>query len=222
VIIPAFNEEKAIGQVIAAIPSGIVREIVVCNNNSTDNTALVARAAGAIVIDQKAKGYGHACLAGIRYISSKLHQPDIVVFIDGDFSDYPQEMQTLITPLQQGHDLVIGSRTIGKAIRGSMTFTQQFGNWLSTGLIRFLYGHRFTDLGPFRAIWWDKLLLLNMQDTTYGWTVEMQVKALKHHFACIEVPVSYRPRIGKSKISGTIKGSILAGHKIIWTILKCR
>jgi hypothetical protein len=146
--------------------------------------------------------------------------PDIVVFLDGDYSDFPHEMPVLLTPILEGKDMVVGSRVKGNHTPGSMTIPQVFGNWLSTLLIRLIYGFRFTDLGPFRAIRWHKLLQLDMQDKNYGWTVEMQVKALKHKLQCAEVPVSYRKRIGKSKISGTIKGSILAGYKILWTIFK--
>lgn len=223
VIIPAYNEEMSIGKVIGEIPKGLVRQIIVCNNNSTDNTALEARRAGAIVVNEAVRGYGMACLAGMKHIAghSSIGPPDIVVFIDGDYSDHPLEMSTLIQPLLDGHDLVIGSRTLGNATRGSLTGTQKFGNWLATRLIRFFYGFQYSDLGPFRAIRWNKLLSLDMQDTTYGWTVEMQVKALKHKLRCTEVPVSYRKRIGKSKISRTLKGSFLAGYKIILTIFKC-
>ena len=222
VIIPAYNESQAIGQVIRDIPSGLVREIIVCNNNSTDDTADRARKAGAIVVDQPKRGYGNACMAGMDYILIKpaSDQPDIVVFLDGDFSDYPREMQTLISPILDGKDMVIGSRVSGNPDPGSLTIPQRFGNWLATSLISLMYGFRFTDLGPFRAIRWQKLLLLGMKDKNYGWTVEMQVKALQHQLRCAEVPVSYRKRIGKSKVSGTVKGSVLAGHKILWTIFK--
>lgn len=222
VIIPAYNEEHAIGKVIREIPKNFVRDIIVCNNNSTDNTSQRAIEAGAKVVNQPDRGYGNACLSGIHYI--KTHQfrqpPDIIVFMDADYSDYPQEMPSLINPIAEGKDLVVGSRVLGQLVPGSMTTPQVFGNWLATRLIRLFYGFRFTDLGPFRAIRWNKLLELNMQDKTFGWTVEMQVKALRHNLSCIEVPVSYRKRIGVSKISGTMKGTILAGHKILWTIFK--
>lgn len=222
VIIPARNEEAAIGRVIRDIPRAIVREVIVCNNNSTDKTSEQALNAGATVIHQPHNGYGNACLFAIEHIRQKPSSahPDIVVFLDGDYSDYPGEMPSLIDPILSGKDLVIGSRVRGVRYSGSMTTPQLFGNWLATNLIRFFYGHRFTDLGPFRAIRWKKLLDLDMQDRDYGWTVEMQVKALKHKLDCTEVPVSYRKRLGKSKISGTIKGSVRAGHKIIWTIFK--
>ena len=222
VIIPAYNESLAIGKVIRDIPAGMVRDIIVCNNNSNDDTAEQARRAGAIVVDQPKRGYGNACRAGMDYILTReaAYQPDIVVFLDGDYSDYPQEMQALITPILEGKDMVIGSRVSGNPDPGSLTIPQRFGNWLATTLIRMMYGFRFTDLGPFRAIRWQKLLSLGMEDKNYGWTVEMQVKALQQQLRCAEVPVSYRNRIGKSKVSGTVKGSVLAGHKILWTIFK--
>ncbi len=222
VIIPAYNESASIGKVIGDIPRELVRDIIVCNNNSTDATASVAAASGAIVVDQPLRGYGNACLAGMAYIKERPvdMQPDIIVFIDGDYSDYPQEMKALLSPIREGKDMVIGSRVKGNPDRGSLTIPQRFGNWLATRLIHMRYGFRFSDLGPFRAIRWQKLLSLDMQDKNYGWTVEMQVKALQHHLACAEVPVSYRKRIGTSKVSGTVKGSILAGYKILWTIFK--
>ena len=222
VIIPAYNEEKSIGKVIGDIPRGLVRDIIVCNNNSSDNTSLYALGAGAKVIRQDKKGYGMACLAGINYIYSQPmdDHPDIIVFMDADYSDFPQEMPTLIEPINAGKDLVIGSRVLGHSTPGSLTMPQRFGNWLATTLIWLFYGFQFTDLGPFRAIRWTKLLELDMQDKNFGWTVEMQIKALKHKLKCVEVPVSYRKRIGVSKISGTMKGSIRAGYKILWTIFK--
>lgn len=222
VIIPAYNESASIGKVIGDIPRELVRDIIVCNNNSTDATASVAAGAGAIVVDQLLRGYGNACLAGMAYIKARpvAMQPDIIVFIDGDYSDYPQEMKALLSPIIDGKDMVIGSRVKGNPDRGALTIPQRFGNWLATRLIHLMYGFRFSDLGPFRAIRWQKLLSLDMQDKNYGWTVEMQVKALQHHLACAEVPVSYRKRIGTSKVSGTVKGSILAGYKILWTIFK--
>jgi len=222
VIIPAYNEGTSIGKVIMDIPRPLVRDIIVCNNNSTDDTAAVASRSGAIVVDQPVRGYGSACLAGMAYIRHRAieTQPDVVVFLDGDYSDHPQEMQSLINPILEGKDLVIGSRVSGNADPGSLAPVQRFGNWLATNLINIMYGFRFTDLGPFRAIRWQKLLALDMKDTNYGWTVEMQVKAIQQHLSCAEVPVSYRKRIGQSKVSGTIKGSILAGHKILWTIFK--
>ncbi|MGA0233239.1 MAG: glycosyltransferase family 2 protein [Saprospiraceae bacterium] len=221
VIIPAYNEEKSIGSVINDIPSDLVREVIVCNNNSTDNTRDVAIEYGAFVLDENRKGYGSACLKGMDYIAQKDIKPDIVVFLDGDYSDHPDEMPALIQPiLEQDMDMVIGSRALGTLERGAMQPQQIFGNWLATNLIRLLYGYEFTDLGPFRAIKYESLLSLEMADPDFGWTVEMQVKAAKQKMKCTEVPVKYRRRIGVSKVSGTLKGTVLAGHKILWTIFK--
>ncbi len=223
VIIPAFNEEAAISKVIKEIPKELVHEIVVVNNRSTDNTANNARDAGATVFTEDRPGYGYACLKGIQYAKGKVSdaQPDIIVFLDGDHSDYPQEMETLVKPIiEEGYDMVIGSRALGNRQKGSMLPQQIFGNWLATKLLNLLYSIRFTDLGPFRAIKFDKLLSLNMQDKTFGWTVEMQLKAAKNGFKCCEVPVNYRKRIGISKVTGTIKGTFMAGVKILWTIFR--
>lgn len=221
IIIPAFNEENGIGEVIREIPRELVTEIVVVNNASTDDTEKIARTEGATVLREPTPGYGRACLKGIDYLKQADLHPDIVVFLDADHSDYPEEMRELIRPIEEGTaDLVIGSRALGKKELGSMTPQQVFGNWLATRLLRILYGVRFTDLGPFRAIRFDKLLELDMQDKTYGWTVEMQLKAAKMGFRCMEVPVRYRRRIGFSKISGTVKGTVMAGYKIITTIFK--
>jgi len=221
VIIPAFNEEKSVGRVVRTIPAGLVQEIVVVNNNSSDQTADEAVRAGATVLDERIQGYGRACLRGIVYAQQRQPRPDIVVFLDADYSDFPEEMTTLLTPILNGTaDLVIGSRVLGDRQRGSMTPQQVFGNWLATTLLRLLYTVRYTDLGPFRAIRFDTLLALGMQDKTYGWTVEMQVKAAKQGFRATEVPVSYRTRIGHSKISGTLKGTVLAGYKILATIFR--
>lgn len=223
VIIPAYNEEQSIALVLQDIPRDIVREVIVCNNASTDQTAAVAKAAGATVLDQPRKGYGSACLKGISYLSQKQasDQPDIVVFLDGDYSDHPEQMPEVIAPiLNEGCDLVIGSRALGNMERGAMMPQQVFGNWLATTLIRLFYRYEFTDLGPFRAIKFEQLLHLKMEDPDFGWTVEMQVKAAKEKLKCKEVPVRYRRRVGVSKVSGTIRGSILAGHKILWTIFK--
>jgi len=224
VIIPVFNEEKSIGLVLADIPKDWVQEVIVCNNGSSDNTAEVALAAGATVVYQPNKGYGNACLKGMEYIQQKptAEQPDILVFLDGDYSDYPEELPLLIEPIvAQGIDLVIGSRlSSGKAEKGSLTPQQVFGNWLATFLIRHLYTYHFTDLGPFRAIRWSSLLQLKMVDRNYGWTVEMQIKAAKQKLRCTEIGVRYRKRVGVSKVSGTVKGTILAGYKILYTIFK--
>ena len=221
VIIPAYNEEKSIGKVIDAIPKNLVQTIIVVNNNSTDETVNVANSAGAIVLTENRKGYGWACLKGMDYLKNQ--SPDIVVFLDGDFSDYPEEIAQLIRPiLEQNMDMVIGSRVLGKREKGSLLPQQRFGNWLATKLIRLFYGAKFTDLGPFRAIRHDKLIALNMADKTYGWTIEMQIKAAKKKYHFCEVPVSYRKRIGVSKVSGTIKGTLLAGIKIIFAVFKYR
>jgi glycosyltransferase involved in cell wall biosynthesis len=219
VIIPAFNEAKSIDKVIREIPQDLVNEVVVVNNNSSDATSKVARSAGATVLDETRQGYGFACLKGIDY--AKIQKPDIIVFLDADYSDYPEEMRLLIKPIiEQNYDMVIGSRALGERQAGSMTIPQIFGNWLATNLLRLFYGVRYSDLGPFRAIKFEHLLALNMQDTTYGWTVEMQLKAAKMKMKTTEIAVNYRVRVGKSKISGTIKGTILAGYKIITTIFK--
>ncbi len=222
VIIPAYNEENSIARVVNDIPKGLVYEVIVVNNNSNDATDAKARNAGATVLHEERPGYGFACLKGIEYIKKLQPEPDIVVFIDADYSDHPEEMPLLILPIINGMDMVIGSRALGKRENGSMTFPQVFGNWLATGLLKIIYKVSYTDLGPFRAIRYQKLLEINMQDTTYGWTVEMQLKAAKLKMKIIEVPVSYRKRIGFSKISGTLKGSVLAGYKILATIFKYR
>ena len=200
-----------------------IREVIVCNNASTDETAAVAAAAGATVVDQPQAGYGSACLAGMDYIKRKgaENQPTIVVFLDGDYSDHPEELPLLVQPIiYENADLVIGSRALGKMENGAMQPQQIFGNWLATNLIRLLYNYQFTDLGPFRAVRWKSLLALDMKDPNFGWTVEMQVKAAKHRLRCLEIPVTYRRRVGVSKVSGTVRGTILAGHKILWTIFK--
>ncbi len=221
VIIPAFNEENGVGQVIAEIPKKLVSEIIVVNNASTDNTERIAKAAGATVLREPISGYGRACLKAIDYLKKSETPPDVVVFLDADHSDYPEEMEKLINPiLTNGVDLVIGSRALGKKESGAMTLQQIFGNWLATRLLKLFYNVKFTDLGPFRAVRFLSLVDLDMQDKTYGWTVEMQIKAAKKKMKFAEVPVRYRRRIGFSKISGTVKGTIMAGYKIIITILK--
>jgi len=223
VIIPAYNEENSIAKVVHDIPAGLVHEVIVVNNNSNDATDVNARNAGATILHEERPGYGYACLKGIEYAKQLQPLPDIVVFIDADYSDHPEEMHLLVQPiLNERMDLVIGSRALGKKEKGSMTIPQVFGNWLATRLLKTFYKVSYTDLGPFRAIRYDKLMEINMQDTTYGWTVEMQVKAAKLKMKTVEVPVSYRKRIGISKISGTVKGTVLAGYKIITTIFKYR
>ena len=221
VIIPAFNEEKAIGQVIADIPLGLVQEIIVVDNNSTDQTGLMAASAGATVLRETEQGYGAACLQGMAYVATKPEKPDIVVFMDGDYSDYGAQLPWLIRPItEKGIDMVIGSRALGQRQKGSMTFPQIVGNKLATTLIRWFYHTRYTDLGPFRAIRYSSLLALQMRDRNYGWTVEMQLKAAKQKMHVVDVAVDYRARIGFSKVSGTVKGTVLAGYKIITTIFK--
>jgi glycosyltransferase involved in cell wall biosynthesis len=221
IIIPAFNEENGVGQVIQEIPKSVVDEIIVVNNASTDKTEIIARDNGATVLHESTPGYGRACLKGIEYAKRLAIKPDIIVFLDADHSDYPEEITQLIQPILDNQaDLVIGSRALGNKEKGSMTPQQIFGNWLATRLLKLLYKVRFTDLGPFRAIRFDKLLDLDMQDKTYGWTVEMQLKAAKKGLKCVEIPVRYRKRIGVSKISGTVKGTVMAGYKILFTIFK--
>jgi glycosyltransferase involved in cell wall biosynthesis len=223
VIIPAYNEENSIAKVVGDIPPGLAYQVIVVNNNSNDATVLNAQNSGAIVLHERRRGYGYACLKGIDYIRQLKPAPDIVVFIDADYSDHPEEMPLLVQPIiQENIDMVIGSRALGIKESGSMTVPQVFGNWLATRLLKIIYGVRYTDLGPFRAIRFDKLLEINMQDTTYGWTVEMQLKAAKLKMKIMEVPVNYRKRIGFSKISGTVKGTVMAGYKIITTIFKYR
>lgn len=221
VIIPALNEEDSIGRVVADVPGDIVSEIVVVDNGSTDSTAEVAELAGATVLFEEKRGYGNACLRGISYIKSFSHPPDIVVFIDGDYSDYPEETKELVRPLLEGEsDLVIGSRTMGRRQRGALLPQALVGNFIATTLLRWLYGVSFTDLGPFRAIRYESLLLLGMEDGTFGWTVEMQIKAAKAGLRCSEVPVSYRKRIGTSKITGTVSGSVKAAVIIAYMIFR--
>lgn len=220
VLIPALNEEAALPYVLADLPADIVEEVVVVDNGSSDRTADVARAAGATVLNEPRRGYGWACLAGIEYLKSKT--PDIVVFLDADHSDHPDELPALVRPIvQDGCDLVIGSRTKGEAAPGALLPQARFGNALATFLIRLLYGFKYSDLGPFRAIRFPALLSLGMTDRTYGWTVEMQIKAVRQKLRITEVPVRYRKRVGgESKVSGTVKGTVLAGYKILWTVLR--
>ena len=219
-IIPAYNEADSIASVINDIPS-IVDEVIVVSNNSTDNTKDVAKHAGATVLEEPKRGYGHACLKGMQYISELESKPDIIVFLDGDYSDYPEYLTQIVELIIKSDvDFVIGARDKALREKGSMTTPQIFGNWLATFLMKLMFKSRFTDLGPFRAIKYDKLLALNMEDKTYGWTVEMQLKALKQKLSYTEVPVPYRNRIGVSKISGTVKGAIFAGVKILGWIFK--
>jgi glycosyltransferase involved in cell wall biosynthesis len=222
VIIPAYNEADSIAHVINDIPK-TVNEIIVVSNNSTDDTEVNAKNAGATVLKESNKGYGYACLKGMDYISrlDANEQPDIIVFLDGDYSDYPEELTKIVTPILNNNlDFVIGSRVKELREKGSMTIPQIFGNWLATTLMSILFKAKFTDLGPFRAIKYDKLLELQMEDKTYGWTIEMQLKVLRKKFSYTEVPVNYRNRIGVSKVSGTVKGAIFAGVKILGWIFK--
>jgi glycosyltransferase involved in cell wall biosynthesis len=220
VIIPAYNEQDSIGKVVKDIPE-IIDEIIVISNNSTDNTIINAKNAGATVLSENRKGYGYACLKGMDYISQQDIKPAIIVFLDGDYSDYPEQLTEIIAPiLNDDIDFVIGARVKELRENGSMTPQQVFGNWLATFLMKLFFNAKFSDLGPFRAIKYNQLLALNMEDKTYGWTVEMQLKVLKQKMSYIEIPVKYRNRIGVSKVSGTVKGSIFAGIKILGWIFK--
>ncbi len=218
VIIPALNESQSIGYVIDAIPK-LVSKILVVDNGSTDLTPEIVKKKGAILLNENKKGYGFACLKGINYL--KTNPPDIVVFLDGDFSDFPDDLDKIIAPIVNDKmDFVIGSRIKELREPGSLTPQQIFGNGLACFLMRILYNSTFTDLGPFRAIRWKELINLEMQDKTYGWTVEMQLKVLRRELSYIEIPVRYRKRIGISKVSGTFKGTIMAGYKILTWIGK--
>lgn len=220
VIIPANNEAESIAHVIREIPE-TVDEIIVVNNRSTDDTFEVAKQVGATVLNEDKMGYGNACLKGMEYIAQLAEKPEIVVFIDGDYSDYPEELTKLVAPiLARKVDFVVGARTKLLQEPGSMTFQQRFGNKLATTLMKYIFGSEFTDLGPFRAIRYRTLVALKMKDKTYGWTVEMQLKALRKKVSYTEIPVRYRKRIGVSKVSGTLKGTIFAGYKILSWILK--
>ncbi len=213
VLIPALNEEAALPTVLDEIPRELVRRIVVIDNGSTDGTAAVARERGAEVVVEPERGYGAACLAGIAAIAG--NPPDVVVFLDGDRSDHPRELPRLLAPIASGRaELVIGSRVLGGADAGSLTPQQRMGNAIAASLLRAIYRVPATDLGPFRAIRWSTLRSLGLRDRTFGWTVEMQLEAARRGVAMIEVPVSYRRRIGHSKISGTVRGTLGAAHKI--------
>ncbi len=220
VLIPALNEEATLPRVLADLPKILVEEVVVVDNGSSDQTPTVARTCGATVLYEPRRGYGWACLTGIAYLKTKA--PDILVFLDGDYSDHPDELLAVVQPiLTDGYDLVIGSRTKGEADHGALLPQARFGNALATFLIRLLYGFRYSDLGPFRAIRFPALLKLGMTDRTYGWTVEMQIKAIRQGLRITEVPVRYRKRAGgTSKVSGTIRGTVLAGYKILWTVVR--
>jgi glycosyltransferase involved in cell wall biosynthesis len=225
VVIPVFNERDSLPLVVAAIPRDLVSEIVVVDNGSTDGSDRVAGdlAAGdrlslVRVVREVRRGYGSACLAGLSALEAA--PPDVVVFLDGDYSDHPEEMPALLAAIESGADLVIGSRTLGKSEPGALLPQARAGNFVACLLIRLLYGHRYTDLGPFRAIRWDACRRLGMRDRDFGWTCEMQVKALRAGLTVVEVPVSYRRRVGVSKITGTLPGTLRAGWKILWTIAR--
>ena len=220
VIIPALNESAAISKVIGDIPD-FVQEIIVVDNGSTDTTAEMAKNAGATVLHESKKGYGYACLKGLDYLKNLDQKTDIVVFLDGDYSDYPEQMSDVIAPITDNNmDFVLGSRKKNLSEKGAMLPQQRFGNWLATRLMTLFFNSKFTDLGPFRAIKYEVLNSLDMRDKTYGWTVEMQLKILKQKFTYCEIPVKYRNRIGVSKVSGTLKGTIFAGVKILSWIFK--
>lgn len=217
VIIPALNEQDALPLVLRDIPRPPVRRVIVADNGSTDRTAEVALKNGAEVVHEPERGYGAACLKALAHLAAD--PPDIVVFLDGDYSDHPDELLSLIDPIRAGDaDMVVGSRTRGRQERGALSPQQRAGNAVACGALRLMYGVRYTDLGPFRAIRWGALRALGMQDRNYGWTIEMQIKAAQRGITYREVPVSYRQRIGVSKVSGTVRGSVSAGAKILWLL----
>ena len=220
VVIPALDEEASLPFVLADLPRSLVRRVVVADNGSRDATARVAREGGAIVVPAERRGYGSACLAALDWLRTN-DPPDIVVFVDADYSDHPEELPRLVAPLLAGEaDLVIGSRVLGEREPGALLPQARAGNLVACLLIRLLYGHRYTDLGPFRAARWEALERLEMADPDFGWTAEMQVKALRRGLRVVEVPVSYRRRVGVSKITGTVSGTLRAGYKILWTVLR--
>ncbi len=217
-IIPALNEEKTLPLVLNDIPEDLVDEVVIVDNGSRDRTPSIARERGATLLFEAKKGYGYPCLKGIEYLKTK--NPDIVVFLDGNYSDYPDEIIRLVEPVvNEDYDLVLGSRIMGRVEKGALRVPVRFGNLLATVLIRLFYGFKYTDVGPFRAIKFDRLLYLDMKDNL-GWTVEMQVKAVKRGYRIKEVPVSYRMGTGKSKITGNIKGIAVVGYRILHAVFK--
>ena len=220
VVIPALDEEASLPLVLAALPRPLVRRVVVADNGSADGTARVARAGGAEVVAAPRRGYGSACLAGLDHLR-RTGPPDVVAFVDADYSDHPDELSRLVAPILAGEaDLVIGSRVLGDREPGALLPQARAGNLVACQLIRLFYGHRFTDLGPFRAVRWEALERLGMADPDFGWTAEMQVKAVRRGLRCTEVPVSYRHRVGVSKITGTVAGTLRAGYKILWTVAR--
>ncbi len=221
IIIPALNEEKSISLVLGNIPCGLASEIIVVDNDSNDATIAAAAASGATVLIEKRRGYGSACMKGISYLKARKPIPDIVLFLDADYSDYPEEAPLLVQPIISGDvDFVVGSRALGKSEKGALKWYQSAGNRTAAGLIRLFYKAKYSDLGPFRAIRFSRLLELDMTEPAYGWTIEMQIKVARHKLRYLEVPVSYRRRIGRSKISGTLKGSLLAGYTILSVVFK--
>lgn len=220
VVIPALNEEASLPRVLADLPRPPVRRVVVADNGSVDRTAAVAAEGGAVVVAAARRGYGSACLAGLAHLRQN-GPPDVVVFLDADYSDHPEELPQVVAPILAGTaDVVIGSRVLGRRERGALLPQARAGNLVACLLIRLLYGHRYTDLGPFRAARWDALERVGMSDPNFGWTAELQVKALRAGLRVVEVPVSYRKRVGVSKITGTIRGTVAAGYKILWTVLR--
>ena len=219
VVIPALNEQAALPLVLADLPWSLLERVVVADNGSTDDTAALAKSGGAEVVHEARRGYGSACLAGLAHLEAA--PPEVVVFLDADYSDHPEELSALIAPIRDEQvEMVIGSRVLGNREAGALLPQARVGNWLACTLLRWLYRVHYTDLGPFRAIRWSSLRALEMVDTNYGWTVEMQVKAARRGLPYMEVPVSYRRRVGKSKITGTIRGTLSAGTKILWTIFR--
>ncbi|MBI3292749.1 MAG: glycosyltransferase family 2 protein [Elusimicrobia bacterium] len=219
VIIPVLNEEEALPLVLRELPSSLVSQVIVVDNGSTDRTADVATQAGARVVSEPRRGYGRACQAGLTALEPGT---DVVVFLDGDHSDFPEDLPALVAPIREGNaDLVIGSRILGHAPQEALFPQQRFGNWLTCWLIRWFYGARFTDLGPFRAIRVEVLKRLHLADPTFGWNIEMQLQAVRWGLRVVEVPVRYRPRaVGRSKISGTLTGTMRAGAKILAVVFK--
>lgn len=220
VVSPVYNEADSLPLVLGDVPRPPVRRVVVADNNSTDGSAEVARAHGAVVVPAPVQGYGSACLAGLAYLRAN-DPPDVVVFLDADYSDHPEELPRVVEPIVRGEaDVVIGSRVLGERERGALLPQARAGNVVACLMIRLLYRHRYTDLGPFRAATWEALERVGMRDPDFGWTAELQVKALRHGLRVTEVPVSYRKRVGVSKITGTVKGTVMAGYKILWTVIR--